>query len=51
VVTLGYRAVTKALEDKDVRYTEFDFHNECKVPVESRSDVHRLINPVFQVKG
>ncbi|KAJ9103285.1 hypothetical protein QFC21_002708 [Naganishia friedmannii] len=30
VVTLGYRAVCKALEDKDVRYTEFDFHNECK---------------------
>ncbi|KAJ9101480.1 hypothetical protein QFC19_005131 [Naganishia cerealis] len=31
VVTLGYRAVTKALEDKDVRYTEFDFHNEWEV--------------------
>ncbi|KAI5451680.1 hypothetical protein NCC49_001661 [Naganishia albida] len=30
VVTLGYRDVVKALQDKDVRYTEFDFHNECK---------------------
>jgi hypothetical protein len=30
VVTLGYRDVVKALDDKDVRYTEFDFHNECK---------------------
>lgn len=30
MVTLGYRDVVKALQDKDVRYTEFDFHNECE---------------------
>jgi hypothetical protein len=27
---LGYRDVVKDLDDKDVRYVEFDFHHECK---------------------
>jgi len=30
-VTLGYRDVVKDLDDKDVRYVEFDFHHECEL--------------------
>lgn len=51
MVTLGYRAVTKALEDKDVRYTEFDFHNECKLSVTSAYHKHRLTDYVCLGKG
>lgn len=32
-MTLGYRDAVKELDDKDVRYQEFDFHHECKKTV------------------
>jgi hypothetical protein len=34
-VTVGYRDVVKELDDKDVRYQEFDFHHECKLDGET----------------
>lgn len=30
VVTLGFKEAVEQLEDADVRYQAFDFHNECK---------------------
>jgi hypothetical protein len=37
-VTLGYRDVVKDLDDKDVRYVEFDFHHECELLSSDKRD-------------
>ena len=51
VVTLGYRDVVKALDDKDVRYTEFDFHNECTRPKIDDGTWKALMIPNILGKG